>query len=80
MADLGIGAGAQRARQLGADLDLVGDVARLERLRVGVDRVELGTHESFFDQTADCVQTAAAHANHFNARAVARLFLNLVFE
>ncbi len=77
---LRIGARAQRAGQLRADLDFVRDIAGGERLRVGVDGEEFGAVEPFFYQTADGVQTAAAHANDFNARAVARLFLNFVFE
>ena len=45
-ADLGIGAGAQAVGHLGAELQLVGDVAGGQRLHVGIHGVELHALEA----------------------------------
>jgi hypothetical protein len=54
-ADLGIGAGAQPARQLAPDVELDVGVAHQQRLRVGVDGDELDALEADLDHPVDGV-------------------------
>src|SRR5829696_134903 len=63
VADLGVRAGAQAARELVADLQLVVGVAHLQRLRVGVDRDELDALQAGVDHAVDRVDPAAAYAD-----------------
>ena len=71
VADLGVGAGAEAARELAADLQLDVGVAHLERLRVGVDRDELDALQAGVDHAVDGVGAAAADADDLDDRQVA---------
>ena len=72
--DGGIGAGAEAARRLRADVDLHVGVAHHQRLRVGVDRDELDAGEAGVDHPVDGVRAAAADADDLDDREiVARL-------
>ena len=59
-ADLGIGAGAESAGQLAADVELDVGVAHQQRLRVGVDGDELDAAKAELDHAVDGVHAAAA--------------------
>ena len=60
LADAGIAASAEAARDLVADADLVGGVRLQERLGVGVDGDELHAHQLRADHAVDGVAAAAA--------------------
>ena len=62
-ADLGVGAGAEAAGELAADVELDVGVAHQQRLRVGVDRDELDALEADLDHPVDGVHAAAADAD-----------------
>ncbi len=62
-ADLGVGAGAEAAGELAADVELHVGVAHEQRLRVGVDGDELDALEADFDHAVDGVDAAAADAD-----------------
>ena len=62
-AHLGLGAGAEPAGQLAADVELDVGVAHQQRLRVGVDRDELDALEADLDHPVDRVHAAAADAD-----------------
>src|SRR5690606_17658373 len=62
-ADLGIGAGAEAARQLASDVELHVGVAHEERLRIGVDRDELDAAQAELDHAVDRVDPAAANSD-----------------
>ena len=62
-ADLGVGAGAETAGQLAADVELDVGVGHQQRLRVGVDRDELDALEADLDHAVDGVDAAAADAD-----------------
>ena len=70
VADLGVGAGAEPARLLVADVD--GDVgdAELQRLKIGVDRHELDPGDAGVDHPVDRVDAGAADADDFDHRLV----------
>ena len=70
VADLGVGAGAEAARLLVADVD--GDVgdAELQRLKIGVDRHELDPGDAGVDHPVDRVDAGAADADDFDHRLV----------
>ena len=59
LADLGVGAGAQTAGQLAADVELDVGVAHQQGLRVGVDGDELDALEADLDHPVDRVDAAA---------------------
>ena len=59
---------------------LFGTLRSFERLRVRVHDVELDAIEPFFIHAAHGVGSAAADADHFDARAAPGLFLQFVFE
>ena len=63
MPDGRVGAGAEPARRLRADVDLDVGVAHQQRLRVGVDRDELDAREAGVDHAVDGVRAAAADAD-----------------
>ncbi len=63
VADGRVGAGAETARRLRADVDLHVGVAHQERLRVGVDRDELDPGQAGVDHAVDRVRAAAADAD-----------------
>ena len=63
LADARLGAGAEAARELGADVDLHLRVAHQQRLRVGVDRDELDAAQTCVDHAVDGVRAAAADAD-----------------
>ena len=63
LADLGIGAGAETARDLLADVELDVRVGHEERLGVGVDRDEFDALETGLDHAVDSVDTSAADAD-----------------
>ena len=63
LADLGVGAGAEPAGELTADVELDVGVAHEQGLRVGVDRDELDALEADLDHPVDGVDTAAADAD-----------------
>ena len=69
-ADLGICARAQAARHLAADVELDVGVGHEQRLRVGVDRDELGALEAHVDHAVDGVDSAAADADDLDRRDV----------
>ena len=58
-ADLGVGAGAESAGELAADVELDVGVAHEQRLGIGVDRDELDTLESDLDHPVDGVDATA---------------------
>ena len=62
-ADVRVGAGAEPARRLRADVDLHVGVAHQERLRVGVHRDELDAGQARVDHPVDGVRAAAADAD-----------------
>ena len=62
-AHLGVGAGAEAAGELAADVELDVGVAHQQRLRVGVDRDELDALETDLDHAVDGVDAAAADAD-----------------
>ena len=69
-----VGAGAETARRLRADVDLHVGVAHHQRLRVGVHGDELDAGEARVDHPVDGVRAAAADADDLDHReVVARL-------
>ena len=70
VADLGVGAGAEAARLLVADVD--GDVgdAELQRLKIGVDGHELDPGDAGVDHPVDRVDAGAADADDLDHRLV----------
>ena len=62
-ADLGVGAGAEAAGELAADVELDVGVAHQQRLGVGVDRDELDALEADLDHPVDGVDAASADAD-----------------
>ena len=62
-ADLGVGAGAEAAGELAADVELDVGVAHEERLGVGVDRDELDALESDLDHPVDGVDATTTDAH-----------------
>ena len=70
LADARVAAGAEAARDLVADADLVGRIRLEQRLRVGVDRDELDAHQLRADHPVDGVAASAAHADHADEREV----------
>ena len=69
-ADLGVGAGAEAAGELAADVELDVGVAHQQRLRVGVDGDELDALEADLDHPVDGVDAAAADADDLDDRQV----------
>ena len=63
LADLGVGARAEPAGELAADVELDVGIAHEQRLGVGVDRDELDSLEADLDHPVDGVDTAAADAD-----------------
>ena len=63
LADLGVGAGAEPAGELAADVELDVGVAHQQRLRVGVDGDELDALEADLDHPVDGVDATAADAD-----------------
>ena len=68
--DLGIGAGAEPARELAADVELHVGVGEQQRLRVGVDRDELHALQPGVDHAVDRVAPAAADPDDLDHREV----------
>ena len=68
--DRGIGAGAETARRLRADVDLHVGVRHQQRLGVGVDGDELDAAEARVDHAVDRVRAAAADADDLDHREV----------
>ena len=62
-ADLGVGAGAEAAGEVAADVELDVGVAHQQRLGVGVDRDELDPAQAELDHAVDGVDAAAADAD-----------------
>ena len=73
LADGGVAAGAEAARDLVADADLVGRVRLQQRLGIGVDADELDAHHLGADHAVDGVASATADADHANEREVLRI-------
>ena len=69
-ADLGVGARAEAAGELAADVELDVGVAHQQRLRVGVDRDELDAAQAEVDHAVDGVDAAAADADDLDHREV----------
>ena len=69
-ADVRVGARAETAGQLPADVELDVGVAHQQGLRVGVDRDELDALESLFDHAIDGVDAAAADSDDFDDRQI----------
>ena len=69
-ADLGVGAGAEAAGELAADVELDVGVAHEQRLGVGVDGDELDALEPDLDHPVDGVDAAAADADDLDDRDV----------
>ena len=63
LSDGRVGARAEAARRLRADVDLHVGVAHHQRLRVGVDRDELDAGQAGIDHAVDGVRAAAADAD-----------------
>ena len=70
LADGRVGAGAEAARGLRADVDLDVGVAHQQRLRVGVDGDELDAREARVDHAVDGVRAAAADTDDLDHREV----------
>jgi hypothetical protein len=70
VADIGVGAGTEAARELASDVELDVGVAHQERLRVGVDCDELDALEADLDHPVDRVDTSAADADDLDDREV----------
>ena len=70
LADVRVGAGAEAAGQLPADVELDVGVAHQQRLRVGVDRDELDALEADLDHAVDGVDAAATDADDLDDRQV----------
>ena len=69
---VGVGAGAEAARDLAADVDLDVGVAHLQRLSVGVDGDELDAAQAGVDHAVDGVGAAAAHSHDLDDGEVVR--------
>src|SRR5262249_45358246 len=69
-ADVRVGAGAEAARRLGADVDLHVGVAHEERLRVRVHGAELDARQAGVDHAVAGVRAAAADADDLDDREV----------
>src|SRR5699024_1196047 len=65
-ADLGVGAGAQPAGGVAADVEPDIGVAHQQCLRVGVDGDELHAFEALLDHPVDGVDTTATDTNDFD--------------
>src|SRR5262249_26482839 len=76
-AAIGVGAAAEPARDVRAELDAQRRQAVLERLRVGVGRAELDARQSRADHRVDRVAAPAADADHLDARRQLTLLLDL---
>ena len=70
LADLGVGAGAQAAGELAADVELDVGVAHQQRLGVGVDGDELDALQPGVDHAVDGVDAATADADDLDDRQV----------
>ncbi len=73
-ADLGIRARAEPLGELRAELQLDGRLRQLQRLQVGIGGDEFDAFHLGADHAVDGVRSAAAHADHFDLRAVLRFF------
>ena len=73
-ADLGIGARAQSLGELRAELQFHRRLRQLQRLQIGVGGDEFDAFHLGADHAVDGVATAAAHADHFDLRAVLQFF------
>lgn len=69
-ADLGVGAGAEPARELAPDIELHVGVAQQQRLRIGVDGDELDAAQAELDHSVDGVDAAAADADDLDHREI----------
>ncbi len=69
-ADLGVGAGAEPAGELAADVELDVGVAHEQRLGVGVDGDELHALEADLDHAVDGVDAASADPDDLDDREV----------
>ncbi len=69
-ADVGVGAGAEAAGELAADVELDVGVAEQQRLGVGVDGDELNALEPDVDHPVDGVDAAAADSDDLDDRDV----------
>ena len=76
-ADIGIGAGAEAAGELRAELQLDGGVGELERLTVSVGGDELDSFHAGGDHAIDGVAAATADADDFDLRAAEDFFVVL---
>ncbi len=65
-ADLGVRAGAQAARQVGADVDLDVRVGDGQRLGIGVDGDELDAADALLDHAVDGVGSATANTDNLD--------------
>ena len=70
LTDLGIGAGAEPARERAADVELHVGVGEQQRLRVGVDRDELDALQSRVDHPVDRVAATAADSDDLDHREI----------
>ena len=73
VAELGVRAGAQPARDVGPDLERHVRGRRVQRLRVGVQRDELDAGDLGLDHAVDGVHAAAADADHAQLGLAGRL-------
>ena len=73
-ANLGIGARAEALGEFSADLQLDGRLRELQRLQVGVRGDELDAFDLGADHAVDGVASSAAHADHFDLRALLIFF------
>ena len=73
-ADLGIRARAESLGELAADLQLDGRLRELERLQIGVRGDEFDALDLGADHAVDGVASSAAHADHFDLRALLIFF------
>ena len=58
----------------------LGHLRGAQRLGVGVHHVELDARQAGLDHAVDRIGAAAAHADHLDARAAQRFFLNFKLQ
>ncbi len=70
LTDLGIGAGAEAARERATDVEFHVGVRQQQRLRVGVDGDELHAFQPRVDHAVDRVAAASTDTDNFDHREI----------
>jgi hypothetical protein len=79
-ADFRVRSGAQAIRNLGANLKLVGHVAKGKRLEIGIHGVELYAFQALANHAYNGIAAAATGSDNFNAGANRNFVFDFVFE